>query len=187
MVSFETEDIFLKNIISDASPLGRITMSLESGINIAVPADYNTISSGYPKNSSIPITTFVEKLGLFCDLYNSAQRLNKMYSDLKPLIESVPALNLAEKKTQRTVGEKKKSRAACIRLLDPYSMWMMISNPAMHTTFGGQIDPDDIEDYKSFITSTFGLQDFVDSVCSEFKIKQGLFTINDLFNLLTNI
>lgn len=183
MVSFETEDIFLKNIISDASPLGRITMSLESGINIAVPADYNTISSGYPKNSSIPITTFVEKLGLFCDLYNSAQRLNKMYSDLKPLIESVPALNLAEKKTQRTVGEKKKSRAACIRLLDPYSMWMMISNPAMHTTFGGQIDPDDIEDYKSFITSTFGLQDFVDSVCSEFKIKQGLFTINDLFNL----
>lgn len=184
IASFETEDIFLKNIISDASPLGRITMSLQSGVNIAIPADYNTISSGYPKNSTIPITTFIEKLGLFCDLYNAAQKLNKMYSDLRPLIDSVPAINLAEKKTQRTVGEKKKQgRAACIRLLDPYSMWMIINNPAMSTSFGGKINSEDIEDYKSFIISTFGLQDLVDSVCSEFKIQQNLFTIDDLFNL----
>ena len=183
ITSFETEDVFLKNIISDASPLGRITMSLQSGINIAVPADYNTIYSGYPKNSTIPIETFVEKLGLFCDLYNAAQKLNKMYLDLKPLIDSIPAINLAEKKTQRTVGEKGSQRAACIRLLDPYSIWMMINNPAMHTTFGGQINPEDIDDYKSFIISTFGLQDFVDSICSDFKISQNLFTVDDLFDL----
>jgi len=182
-ISAQTEQIFLENIISESSPIVSLTMDLSTGLRMAYPARYDSVLPAYPKDSKISLQLFLEKLGLLCDLYNAAQKLNKIYINQTPLIDSVTAKNLAIKDSKSTLEKKHGDRAFCMRLLDPYSMWTMLNNPAMHTTFGGPINPEDIEDYKEFIKSTFGLQDLVSEVHSETGIQENLFTVEDLFDL----
>ncbi len=182
-ISVQTEDMFLQNMISEVSPLVNISIDLSSGLRTAYPAKYESVLPAYPKESNITLQAFMEKLGLLCDLYNAAQKVNKIYMEQTPMIDSVSAINLADKKSAGKQTKKTSQQAFCLRLLDPYSIWSMLNNPAMHTTFGGPINPDDIDSYKEFVKSTFGLQDIVSAVHSETKIAENLFTVEDLFDL----
>jgi hypothetical protein len=53
----------------------------------------------------------------------------------------------------------------------------------MTTRFGGPINPEDINDYKSFVIATFGLQDIVKGIVGSTGIDASTFKEDDLFDL----
>jgi len=180
-VSFDSQDLFIDTILSEDSVFVQREISPSYGL-VSVSPYSNSIINSYPE-SDIGSSEFLFKFGLLCDFFNSAQRLNKLYEQQKPILSSVSAINLAKKQASPKKKEEKQS-AFCIKMLDPYTLWMMINNPIMQSNFGGPINPEDIDDYKNFIISTFGLERLKDQVLEATGFDESEFKVNDLFNLI---
>ena len=180
-ISFDSKELFLETIFSEDSIFIEKEINSSYGF-ISVSPYVNNIVSYYPE-SDINVSEFLYKFGLLCDFFNAAQKLNKIYQQQKPALSSVHAINLAKKQSEN----KKKTDAQsafCIKMLDPYTLWTMINNPAMHSGFGGLINPGDVEDYKEFIISTFGLESLRRQVLAATGFRENEFKIDDLFNIV---
>lgn len=180
-ISFFSQESFLNSILSEDSAFVRMELDSSSGLVLAYPYSNNIISD-YPPDSIIPIEEYLQKLNILCDFYNAAKKLNKIYMEQKPLLDSCSAINLAKKDTKLSKSGLSQ-KALMIRLLDPYSLWAMISNPAMRTDFGGPINSDDIDDYKQFIISMFGLENLRSYVLEKTGFSENEFKVEDLFDL----
>lgn len=173
-ISLSNYNSFLDTFFSNLSPMAKIYSDLESGTSRA-RLNSETISlifsDGSFKGSRENI---ISKASELVDFYNASQALNSIYLNLQPSLGTANSINLS-------TGQAEKSLA--INLLDPYSLWSIISNPAMTTRFGGPIDPEDINDYKSFVIATFGLQDIVKGIVGSTGIDASTFKEDDLFDL----
>jgi hypothetical protein len=173
-ISLSNYNSFLDTFFSNLSPMVKVYSDLESG-SYRARLNSETISlifsDGSFKDSAESI---VSKASELVDLYNASQTLNSIYLNLQPSLGTAKSINLS-------TGEAEKSLT--INLLDPYSLWSIVSNPAMTTRFGGPINPEDIDDYKSFIIATFGLQDIVRGIVSSTGIDASTFKEDNLFDL----
>ncbi len=117
---------------------------------------------------------FMARLYQLMDYYNCAQILNAKYAELPPSLCVSRAFDLAS---------QAETKALSLKLLDPYSLWMIVNNPAMTQQFGGPIDPSLVGYYKSFIINTFGIDEIRSKICLETGISAKHFGNEDMFNL----
>lgn len=176
IISFDSESLFIESLTSEESPI------LESDVSFGVKLVKIKERAKNIYSNDSEFSTNIYKL---CDFYNAAQRLNKLYLEQQPLIDGVFAKNLAKTgdKSSSSFYKKDETGALCVRLLDPYSMWSIVTNPAMSSAFGGPINSSDIPNYKNFIITTFGLDFLVEDVCKKTGISDVYFKADDLFDL----
>jgi hypothetical protein len=178
-LSFDNLDSFISSFFSDYSPFVSHKLN-EDGIILAslTRLIYDFYASKDDEYNPIEpkLSVMLENARNFTELYNAAVILNKKYKNLTPLLDSVTGVDLAKKENRTTSG-------LCLRLLDPYSMWYMVTNPMMRTSRGGPINEEDVEDYKSFIASTFGLENIRKEIIRFAKLDDRDLTVDDLFDL----
>lgn len=176
-INLSNNDSFFETFFSPLSPVIKISADIESGSSRA-SLNMNNINLALSKPLYVEMSfskeDLLSNLRILTDYYNASQILNSTYLDLRPTLILASSTDLKE-------GRADKSLA--ISLLDPYSLWAIVSNPAMTTRFGGPIDPNYIDDYKSFIIQTFGLEDIASGVIKKTGLKQSSFKVEDLFDL----
>jgi hypothetical protein len=173
-ISLSNRDSFLETFFSNLSPIVWISVDLESGISRADLIIKN-IRQAFSTNSlDLSKEEFLSKSGQLVDYFNASQILNHNYANLSPSLSSAASKNLETKTSKQSLA---------INLLDPYSLWAIVSNPMMTNRFGGPIDPKDIEDYKSFIISTFGLREIASGIINKTGLNPVRFKEEDLFDL----
>jgi hypothetical protein len=121
------------------------------------------------------IDEMINTLSKFIDYYNASQALNLEYSRLTPSISNSDVFN---------VSLKRKTKCPSLKLLDPYSIWKMITSKTMTTKFGGLINSEDVEQYKEFVISTFGIDDIARKVCEKVGFLNGEFEPEDMFDVV---
>jgi len=180
-ILFSSQESFLNSILSEDSAFVKMELDSSSGLVLVYPYE-NNITSDYPADSSISVEEFLYKLSILCDFYNASKKLNKTYLELKPILDSCPAINLS-KKDAKLSKSGIAQRALMMRLLDPYSLWMMVNNPTMRAEFGGPINSEDVDDYKEFIISMFGVENIRSYVLEKTGLLEQEFRVDDLFDL----
>lgn len=181
-IPLSSEDSFIRSIFSEDSAFIKLEIDQSLGLIFSYPYSNNIISD-YPSDAPVGLDEFLDKLTSLCDFYNASQKLNKRYKELQPLLDSTSAINLAKKSKNKEDKTALGQRALMIRLLDPYSLWMMVNNPAMRANFGGPINSDDVDDYKEFIISTFGLEGFRRSIVEKTGFLDSDIKIDDIFDI----
>lgn len=173
-VDLSSFDRFLDTFFSSLSPFVKISANYEKGTSYASldisGIDFSIIS----ETSKDKKEEFIKNLSELVDYYNASQTLNSIYLNLRPTITTADTTNIKTNTNGRSIA---------IKLLDPYSLWSIVSNPAMSTRFGGPIKPEDVDDYKSFIIETFGLEDIVSGIVNATGIDASKFRESDLFDL----
>jgi hypothetical protein len=183
-ISLSNNEVFFETFFSPLSPVVRISPDIEArssraslnmdNINLALSrmeyGEYNFSKENLLSN-----------LATLTDYYNASQILNSKYLELQPTLVLANSVKVG---AESYSGESSGGKSLAISLLDPYSLWAIVSNPAMRKRFGGPIDQDDIDDYKSFIIQTFGLDDIVSGVINKTGIKASSFKVADLFDLV---
>lgn len=176
-ISFSNNKSFFETFFSPLSPVIKISADIESGSSRA-SLNMNNINFALSKQlyeeMNFSKEDLLSNLGMLTDYYNASQILNSTYLDLRPTLVTASSTDLIKGRADRSLA---------ISLLDPYSLWVIVSNPAMTTRFGGPIDPDYIDDYKSFIIQTFGLEDIASGVIKKTGLKPSSFKVEDLFDL----
>lgn len=117
---------------------------------------------------------FISNLARLTDYYNSSQILNSKYKELAPSVTIARSYD--------AVSEQE-TKSLALKLLDPYSLWTIITNPAMSIRFGGPIEPNQIDYYKLFIISTFGIADIRTKICLETGMSASKFSNEDMFDI----
>jgi len=187
-IKMNTKDDFLESFFSVASPCITLSEDIRLGIKKASLngnhiVDIESVFKGNYRASSFRnseeemyknLSDFKSDLSKLADYYNAAQILNSIYLQQQPSIIDANSENI------RT---KKKGTSLAIHLLDPYSLWMIVSNPFMGQNFGGPIDPRHVDDYKNFIIETFGINDIVKGIVDSTGIRASAFQAKDLFDL----
>ena len=120
------------------------------------------------------INELMARLVRLVDLYNASQILNLEYSKLRPQLNMVNSIDLSNDSEIKSLS---------LKVLDPFSLWKMITNPAMSTDFGGPINPANVEDYKAFVISAFGINELLGKVCDETTLTTNRISAEDLFDL----
>lgn len=176
-ISFSNNESFFETLFSPLSPVIKISVDIESGSSRA-SLNMNNINFALSKplyeEMNFSKEDLLSNLVMLTDYYNASQILNFTYLDLRPTLVTASSTDLRKGRADRSLA---------ISLLDPYSLWAIVSNPAMTTRFGGPIDPDYIDDYKSFIIQTFGLEDIASGVIKKTGLKPSSFKVEDLFDL----
>lgn len=177
-ITFSSPDSLLNVFFSELYPFVNISMGLESGVLKATLKDKN-IHSAFADGRlqaaySISEKEFLSKSSLLVDYYNASQILNSNYLKMRPSLSIAKSINVATRKPTESMA---------MNLLDPYSLWAIVSNPVMTTRFGGPIDSNHIDDYKEFIISIFGLRDIVSGVIEKTGLNPVSFKEDDLFDL----
>lgn len=143
----------------------------------AMRASLNTQDSGLEKLKNLNQAEYGELLSKLLKLvsyYNCAQILNSQYKSLVPALTVVRSYD---------VSNEQETKSLALKLLDPYSLWKIVTNPAMSSQFGGPIQKTQIEHYKSFIISTFGIADIRTKICIETGISANKFSNEDMFDI----
>jgi hypothetical protein len=186
-ISLKSRDEFLETFFSVASPsiifsedisLGIKKASLNNNYVNALESDfknYSQIVGSSNKTDTLERFNSIKfNLLKLVDYYNAAHILNATYLNQQPTIIDAKSVNLSTNKPGTSLA---------VHLLDPYSLWMMVSNPFMSKRFGGPIDSNHIDDYKTFIIETFGISEIVREVVEATGIKASRFEEKDLFDL----
>jgi hypothetical protein len=177
-ISLSNNESFFKIFFSPLSPVTVISADIESGSSRASLNMGNinlALSKPLYEEINFSKQDLLSNLGVLIDYYNASQILNSTYLDLRPTLVLAPSINIKEGRIN--------DKSLAISLLDPYSLWAIVSNPMMTTRFGGPIDPDYIDDYKSFIVQTFGLKDMASGVIKKTGLNPSSFKVEDLFDL----
>lgn len=177
--SFSSFEEFLSIFFSSTSVCVRITTDLTKSVKAAALITSTAmIGNVIEKKKGISIyaqiNELMTKLVRLVDLYNAAQVLNLEYSKLRPQLNMVNSIDLSNNSEIKSLS---------LKVLDPFSLWKMITNPAMSTDFGGPINPANVEDYKAFVISAFGINELLGKVCDETTLTTNRISAEDLFDL----
>ena len=179
-ISLDNKNSFLDSFFSNLCEAVIISNDIESGVfkaklnfeliqNAIGKVSKDQILLGFPMEKDI-----FQNISQLVDYYNASQILNNIYNKQQPTLITADSINLKK-------GNKSKSLA--LSLLDPYSLWKIITNPVMSSRFGGPIKSENIELYKSFVIQIFGLKDIVDGVIEDTGFSPSDFKEEDLFDL----
>ena len=176
----ESFDKFCNFLFSGCVSWLKISPDLIRGIKEAKldisEADIDDIKSEFIlREKSENIHNMINVLSKFVDYYNASQILNLEYSRLTPSISNADVFN---------VSMEDNSKSVSLKLLDPFSMWKMVHSKSMLKKFGGPIDSDDVDKYRGFIISTFGIADIAQKVCEKVGFTKGEFSPEDMFDVV---
>ena len=180
--SFSSLEEFLSEFFSIRSQCVRITTDISKSLKVALlitSADMiKTVLILREDVSPVSVNTQINELTTnlvrLVDLYNASQVLNLECSKLRPQLNTVNSIDLST---------REESKSLSLKLLDPFSLWKMITNPAMSSDFGGPINPANIEDYKALVVSAFGINDLLGKVCDETTLSTNDISTEDLFDM----
>ena len=175
----ESFDIFCNFLFSDCISWLKVSPDMSRGVKQArldvSEIDFDAINNELiVAGANENVQEMINTLSKFIDYYNASQILNLEYSKLTPSISNSEVFNIS-------LGYKTKSLS--LKLLDPYSMWRMVNSKSMTTKFGGPIDSENIDQYREFIISTFGIADIAKKVCEKVGFTNGEFAPADMFNI----